>query len=74
MRKKKSPIVEMTNQIYDEVQRHNVLLDTHKDSIVKLLEAVEWNIVKSNTFSNPHTGQALGLVRGALAMFSKFPK
>jgi hypothetical protein len=71
-KKKRSPVVEMTGQILDEIQEHNTFVRGHKDTLAKLLQKVEWNLVQSNTFSDsPNIGQALGLVRGALLMLGK---
>lgn len=72
-KKKTSPIVQMTGQILDEIQEHNVLVRGHKDHFVSLLRKIEWSLVKSGTFANPHSAQALGYTRGALAMFGIEP-
>ncbi len=74
MKKKQSPILAMTRQILDEVQDHNVLVHGHKDIFIKLLRQIEWNLIRSDTFHNANSGQALGLVRGALLMFGQEPQ
>lgn len=72
--KKKSPVVEMTSQILDEIQEHNTLVSGHKDSFIQLLKQIEWNLLKAQPMSNANTAQALGYCRGALMMFGEKPQ
>ena len=61
MKKKSSPIVEMTEQILDEIQTHNVLVQRYKNKTDDMLFQVEWNLLQPHEFNK---GQALGMIRG----------
>lgn len=69
-RKKKSPVVEMTGQILDEVNRHNELVCENRRNFKKLLTQIEWNLLQSKSFDY-NSGQALRYSRGALLMLNQ---